>query len=121
MSDALAIGRTRAILGAILAPLVFAGLWIAPLPVSLEAHRLAAIFGAVLVLWLTEAIPIPATALLIAPALVVCEIATPRDAFRHYADPVLFLFVGGFFIAEAMSLHGLDRRVARALVTLSFV
>lgn len=121
MSDALAIGRTRAILGAILAPLVFAGLWIAPLPVSLEAHRLAAVFGAVLVLWLTEAIPIPATALLIAPALVVCEIATPRDAFRHYADPVLFLFVGGFFIAEAMSLHGLDRRVARALVTLSFV
>src|SRR5690606_14524772 len=39
------------------------------------------------------------------------------EAFRHYADPLLYLFVGGFFIAEAMSAHGLDRRIAKAIVT----
>ncbi|MBX3274010.1 MAG: SLC13/DASS family transporter [Sandaracinaceae bacterium] len=106
----------RAWAGWIGAPLVFGALWLAPLPLEPGAHRLAAIFAAVLALWLTEAIPIAVTALLIAPLLVVCGITTPGNAFKHYADPLLYLFVGGFFIAEAMSVHGLDRRIAKAIV-----
>ena len=98
------------------APLTFLVLWFAPLPLEQPAHRLAAVFGAVLVAWLTEVVPIAVTALLIAPLLVVTEVAGAKDAFKHYADPLLYLFVGGFFIAEAMSEHGLDRRIAKWIV-----
>lgn len=114
--ETLAPGRLRTWTGALGAPLVFLVLWIAPLPLERPAHHLAAVFAAVLVLWITEVIPIAATALLVAPLLVVCGVATPKEAFRHYADPLLYLFVGGFFMAEAMSKHGLDRRIAKAIV-----
>lgn len=107
--------------GAIGAPLAFVGLWLAPLPLETEAHRLAAIFGAILIAWVTEVIPIAVTALLIAPLLVITEVAGAGDAFKHYAAPLLYLFVGGFFIAEAMSEHGLDRRIAKAIVTAKWV
>ncbi len=106
--------RTRA--GFVWAPLIFVVLWFAPLPLEQPAHRLAAVFGAILVAWLTEMVPIAVTALLIAPLLVVTEVAGAKDAFKHYADPLLYLFVGGFFIAEAMNEHGLDRRIAKAIV-----
>lgn len=99
----------------------FAILWIAPLPLAPAAHHLVAIFGAVLVSWVTEAIPLAATALVIAPLLVVCGVTDPDSAFRHYSDPLLFLFIGGFMLAESMQRHGLDRRFARAIVSLPFV
>lgn len=114
--ETIAPGRARVWIGAAGAPLAFLVLWFAPLPLEEPAHRLAAIFGAVLTLWVTEVIPIAATALLIAPLLVVCGVSTPKESFKHYADPLLYLFVGGFFIAEAMRKHGLDRRIAKAIV-----
>lgn len=114
-------GRVRALVGAVGAPLAFAALWLAPLPLETPAHRLAAVFAAVLVAWITEALPIAVTALMVAPLLVVTGVARPGEAFRHYADPLLFLFVGGFFIAESMRRHGLDRRIARAVVTSRWV
>jgi sodium-dependent dicarboxylate transporter 2/3/5 len=114
-------GRGRAIAGAVLAPAAFAGLWVAPLPVNAAAHHLVAIFAAVLVAWVTEVIPVAATAVLIGPLLVVCGVTSPTEAFRHYADPLLFLFVGAFMLAASMQRHGLDRRFARAVVTLPIV
>ncbi len=103
-------------LGLLLAPATFLTTWWAPLDLEPEAHRLAAIFGAVIVLWITEALPIAVTALLIAPAMIAAGVCDARTAFAPYADPLLFLFVGGFFIARAMSRHGLDRRIAASLV-----
>lgn len=111
-------GRIKTWVGAVGAPTAFVVLWLLPLPVETSAHRLAAIFGAVLFAWVTEVIPIAVTALLIAPLLVVTGVADAKESFRHYADPLLYLFVGGFFIAEAMSKHGLDRRIAKSIVTL---
>lgn len=110
------IGRARVWAGALGAPLVFVVLWVAPLPLEEPAHRLAAIFAAVVVLWVSEVVPIAATALLVAPLLVIGGVAAPKEAFKHYADPLLYLFVGGFMIAEAMRKHGLDRRIAKAIV-----
>lgn len=100
---------------------VLVALWVAPLPLEPRAHRLVAIFGAVIVAWLTEAIPVAATALAIGPVLVVAGVTDPASAFAPYADPLLFLFVGGFMLAAAMSRHGLDRRLARAVLALPFV
>lgn len=110
------LSRLRILIGAVGAPAVFTVLWFAPLPLEDGAHRLAAVFAAVLLAWVSEVIPIAATALLIAPLLTVTGVTSASEAFRHYAAPLLYLFVGGFFIAEAMSVHGLDRRIARAVV-----
>jgi sodium-dependent dicarboxylate transporter 2/3/5 len=108
----------RRLAGAGLALFLALAVWALPLPLEARAHRLAAIFAAVLVLWLSEAIPIAATALLIAPALVAAGIADEEAAFAPYASPLLFLFVGGFMLARAMTRHGLDRRIALGLVSL---
>lgn len=102
---------------------LLAGALLRALPLGLqpEAHGLAAIFVAVVILWVTEAIPIAMTALLIAPAMIALGVCDAKTAFAPYADPLLFLFVGGFFIARAMARHGLDRRVAAAMTQNAWV
>jgi len=69
--------------------------------------------------WLTEAIDISATALLPIAALPLSGAATLAEAAAPYADPVIFLFLGGFMLAQAMQRWGLDRRIA--LITLRAV
>lgn len=111
----------RARIGLIGAPLAFLAVWAAPLPLDDKPHRVAALTAAVVVCWVTEFIPVTATALLIAPMLVALGVCDARTAFAPYADPLLFLFYASFFIAEAMSRHGLDRRLAEALMRSRFV
>jgi len=112
------VGRTRALVGFVLAPLVFAGLWVAPLEMAAPAHRLAALLGAVVVLWVTEAIPMAMTAFVGVAATVPLGIASAAEAFAPFADPLIFLFVGTFMLAQAIFFHGLDRRFAFAMLGL---
>ena len=111
----------RARAGAVLAPVLFAAVWLSPLPLTTEQHRLLAITVAVIVGWISEVLPIPVTALLIAPAMVAAGITDAKTAFAPYADPLLFLFYGSCFIAAAMSRHGLDRRIAQSLLNSSLI
>ncbi|MDO8500860.1 MAG: DASS family sodium-coupled anion symporter [Gemmatimonadaceae bacterium] len=112
----------RGRLGMLLALLAFVSLLFAPLGgLSAEAHRLAAIMAAVVILWVTEALPMPVTALIGAVACVVLRVASARDVFSPFADPLMFLFIGSFMIARAIMLHGLDRRVAYAVLSLRVV
>jgi sodium-dependent dicarboxylate transporter 2/3/5 len=108
--------RERA--GLALAPLAFAALWLAPLGLGTEAHRLAAIMGAVVVLWVTEAIPMAMTAFLGVAAAVVLGVAPAPVAFAPFADPLIFLFIGTFMLAQAIFFHGLDRRFALGILAL---
>ena len=80
--------------GLVLAPALFLLVLLLPLSrLSVPAHRLAAIFSMVITLWVTEVIPLPATALL-GPALaVIMGIAPARDVFAPFADPLIFLFI----------------------------
>jgi solute carrier family 13 (sodium-dependent dicarboxylate transporter), member 2/3/5 len=105
--------RLRQQVGLFLAPAVLVTLWCLPIAgLDPRAHRLLAVLGAVVTLWLTEAIPMAVTALL-GPALcVVLQVAPAKEVFRGFGDPILFLYLGGFFIAEAMLHHGLNRRIA---------
>ena len=108
--------------GAVLAPLVFLLLLALPLEgLSPPAHRLAAVLAAVVVLWVTEALPLPVTALLGASLCVVLGVAPAREVFAPFADPLMFLFIGAFILARAIFLHGLDRRFAYAVMSLPWV
>ena len=112
----------RRALGSFLAPAAFLALLALPLPgLAPEAHRLAAVMAAVIVLWVTEALPLPVTALLGASAAVVLEVAPAKEVFAPFADPLMFLFIGAFILARGIFLHGLDRRVAYAVLSVPWV
>jgi len=109
--------RARRTLGLVLGPLAFALLLLLPPPLPrVEAARLTAILAWVLVWWITEAVPIPVTALL-GPALaVVCGVGSAAEMFAPFGDPIVLFFLGSFVIAEAMAASGLDRRFAFAIL-----
>lgn len=93
---------------------LFAIMLILPAPAGLEgpAWRTAAVAVLMAVWWISEAIPIPATALLPLILFPVMGVATIGDAAAPFANPLIFLFLGGFLIAAAMQYWGLPRRVA---------
>jgi sodium-dependent dicarboxylate transporter 2/3/5 len=111
-------GRARVRAGLILAPIVFAAVLLLPAgTLTPQAHRLGAILAAVVVLWVTEALPMPVTALVGAAAAVMLRVAPAREVFAPFADPLMFLFIGAFILARAIMLHGLDRRLAYGVLS----
>jgi len=94
-------------------PLIFIAIYLMPAPsLSVGGHMLAAILGLVITWWISEAIPIPVTALVGAALCVIMKVAPARTVLSPFADPIVFLFIGSFIIAKAMTLHRLDRRFA---------
>ncbi|MFM7250575.1 MAG: SLC13 family permease, partial [Planctomycetaceae bacterium] len=88
---------------------------------SPEACSLAVILAVVVVAWVTEILPLPVTALAGAAACVLAGVAPMREVFRPFADPLIFLFIGSFMLAEAIRVHRLDRRLAFAVLALPAV
>ncbi|HEX7318796.1 MAG TPA: DASS family sodium-coupled anion symporter [bacterium] len=114
--------RIRKTLGLFVGPLVFAAFFFIHLPgLSPSANRLAAVLFLVIIWWITEPIPIPVTALIGACLAVITGVEAAKQAFAPFADPVVFLFIGSFILAEAMSLHKLDRRIAFALLSVKAI
>ena len=62
--------------------------------------------------WLTEAIKISGTALLPLFLFPVLGVAQMKEAAAPYANPLIFLFMGGFLLGLSMQRWGLDRRIA---------
>jgi sodium-dependent dicarboxylate transporter 2/3/5 len=118
----LAFERRRRTAGLFIGPLLFLLLLLFPVHVpDPRAARLAAILAWVLTWWMTEAVPIPLTSLL-GPALaVVFGVGGPTEMFAPFGDPIIFLFLGSFVIAEAMFSHGLDRRLAYGILSRRWV
>lgn len=113
--------RRRQTVGLVLAPLTLIALIAAPLPLPLPAHRLAGVMAMVVVLWITEALPLSVTAMLGPVLAVILGVAPARTALAPFADPIIFLFIGAFILAEAMFVHGLDRRIAFSALSSRFV
>lgn len=114
--------RWRRKLGFVLAPAVFLAVLLYPFPsLTRPAHHLAAVAATTVVLWVTESIPLPATALLAAAACVMLGIAPASEVFAPFADPLIFLFIGSFMIAQAIFVHQLDRRLAERVLGLPWI
>ena len=104
----------RALVGFSLGPAVFLLLLLLPPPsgMTMEAWRTAAVGILMAVWWISEAIPIPVTALLPLVLFPVLGVASIGEATAPFANPVVFLSMGGFLIALAMQRWNLHRRVA---------
>lgn len=96
---------------------------------SVVGHRVLAVFFMAIVLWITEAIPLHATAALIIflSILMVSDRAMlplPEDFkapsyttfFNSLANPVLMLFLGGFFLADGAAKYKLDKNLVRVMI-----
>lgn len=105
------IGRK---LGLALGPALAIGLQLigAPEGLSAEAWWVVSIMALMLTWWVTEAVPIAATALIPLIALPLTGATEAPEAARPYADPILFLFIGGFMLAAAIERWGLHARIA---------
>lgn len=78
-----------------------------------------AIFSMIAWLWISEALNISVTALLIPVLAVVVGIFPVKEAFSSFANPIIFLFMGGFALAAALQKHSLDRAFAVKVLSLS--
>ena len=76
------------------------------------------VFLGVAFLWLTEALPLAVTALLVPVLATLLRVSDLKTALVSFADPLIFIFLGGFALAAALSRQGLDRWIARSLVRL---
>lgn len=75
----------------------------------------------VAVWWITEPVPIAVTSLLGPTLCVLLGVAPMSDAFANFANPMIFLFMGGFLLAKAMMVNGLDKRIAYGIMSMKWV
>jgi len=107
--------------GLVVGPLAAVLVYLLPLPLAPAAHTLAAILSCVVLFWITEPIPLPISALLGTAVCVIAGLGSMKGIFSSFAHPVIFLFIGSFFLAEAMAVHGVDRRFAVWMLSLKWV
>ncbi|MFM8230303.1 MAG: SLC13 family permease, partial [Chthoniobacterales bacterium] len=108
-------------IGLVAAPLILAAVLLSPPPAGLDlaAWRTAGVVAVMAVLWMTEAIPIPATSLLPLVLFPLLGVAPVQEAAAPYANPVIYLFLGGFILALGLQRWRLHERVAFWIVSLT--
>ncbi|UAW99400.1 DASS family sodium-coupled anion symporter [Halopseudomonas nanhaiensis] len=102
------------LIGLFLGPLFLLATLILPAPTGMAEPAWLAL-GLMLLMatwWSTEAIPIPATALLPIVLIPALGLGTISAATTPYANPIIFLFMGGFVLGLAMQRWNLHRRIA---------
>jgi sodium-dependent dicarboxylate transporter 2/3/5 len=93
-----------------------------PLPgLSEEGRRLTAVLAAVGALWVTEALPLAATALIGPAVAVAAGVAPAKAAFGALANPILVLLIGSFLLGRALQKHRMSERVAYGVLRLGVV
>ena len=108
--------------GLVLGPAVFLLVLAMPFEqLTPEAHRLAAVISLVIVFWTTEALPLPVTSLLGPSLAIMMQVAPVRDALAPFANPLIFLFIGSFILAQALFVHRVNERIAYGVLSWRFI
>ncbi len=100
-------------IGLVLGLALLAGITVVPIPgIPDEARRMLAVAAIMATWWVTEAAPLAVTSLLPLVLLPVFGITDAAGAAAPYANHLVYLFLGGFMIAQAMQRWNLHRRIA---------
>ena len=91
------------------------------LPYDINANKGIAVSLLVAILWFTEAVHITVTALMVPVLAAVIGIPemNVKTALSGFADPIIYIFFGGFALATALHMQRLDRKIALWLISLS--
>ena len=89
-----------------------------PSGLGVTAWHVVAVTAWMVIWWLSEAIPLPATALIPIPMMPFLGIADIKTVAANYAHPLIFLFLGGFMLAAAMQRSGLHKRIALNIISI---
>ena len=110
---------TVQLVGLILGPLLFIIMmfFLSPEGMNAESQSVLAVTLWVATWWITEAIPIPVTSLLPIFLLPVTGAMEADAVTSSYGNDIIFLFLGGFFIATAMEKWNLHKRLALAIIS----
>jgi sodium-dependent dicarboxylate transporter 2/3/5 len=97
------------------------GLLALPTPSGLSpiGMRTLSLAVSAFILFLTEAVPLPAVALLIAIFEVLLGIAVPTEAARSFMSDSVFFIMGSLMLAAALVSQNLDKRIALAILRLT--
>ncbi|MEX0325714.1 MAG: DASS family sodium-coupled anion symporter [Puniceicoccaceae bacterium] len=100
--------------------LTFLFLWFFydPSPEHPEVGKMAAIAALMAILWISEAVPLAATALIPIVAFPLAGILDSGIIAKAYVNSIIFLFIGGFLIALSMERWNLHRRIALNIIYL---
>jgi sodium-dependent dicarboxylate transporter 2/3/5 len=106
-------------IGLVVGALALAATVFLPLPADMtrEAFIVAGLVVLMASWWMTEALPLTATALMPFIVLPFAGVLNARDTASAYYSPILFLLLGGAFIALAIERTGLHRRLALAILS----
>lgn len=83
-----------------------------PAGLSPDAHKTAAVAVLMISWWISEAVHIGVTGLVPVVAFPLLGVSSSSEISAHYANHLIFLFIGGFIIAYAMEAWKLHRRIA---------
>lgn len=87
--------------------------------ISPSAGKVLALAAWIIVWWMTEAVPIAITALLPLVLFPFLGVMKMSEAAAPYANPIVFLFMGGFMIALGLEKHRLHERIALNLIKIT--
>lgn len=87
---------------------------------EIEQAAAAAVFTAIILLWFSEALPLPVTGLLVPVLAILSGVLTVPEAFGAFGNQILFLFIGSFLLARSMQKHGWDTRMAYLVLSSRF-
>ena len=89
------------------------------LPFAPKENAGLALLGFIAVLWLSEALHVTITALLVPLLAIALNLVTTKQALATFSDPTIFLFFGGFALAPALHMQKLDKMIANKIMTLA--
>lgn len=89
------------------------------LPFDMNANKGLALLVFVAVLWLTEALHVSVTALLVPVLAIFLGLVSTNDALKSFANPTIFLFFGGFALATALHKQKIDQIIANKIMALA--
>ncbi len=106
------------IFGLFLGVFVFFLILLLPLPQGMKpiAWRTTSVALLMAVLWITEALPLYVTALIPIILFPVLKISTMHQTTAPFGHPLIFLFLGGFLLAEGIQKWGLHKRIALKII-----
>ncbi|MBC9733529.1 SLC13 family permease [Nocardioides marmotae] len=110
--------KARRTTGLVLAPLVTIVFLLLPTGLEDQQHTLAAVLLGVIVLWVTEPVPIPVGGFIGIAAIVLLGVASADEALVPFGSSTVFTFIGAFILAQAMLKHGVARRFAMFVLNL---